>query len=172
MKKDSLIAGIILIVTLIGIIFVIPQLVERDDNTILEKEQIETELRQSRSMLESAKRVKEDFEDLTPVEQESMIEKVPENLDQPSIIDQLAGIGEKNESNLSSVTFSKQKGEAGKKIVSIIANFRNQGSSNPAPALIAALEKNDRLFNIKSLTLLFSSNRSDFSITMEAYYKE
>ncbi len=172
MKKNSVLSFVLLILALVGTVWYVQPLIEQDGQMALTEEQQRTSTEQARLSLEAAKATKAEFDGMTEAEKEKLRTQIPSKLEQQSLLEEMQSIAEKNNVQLSSITFSALPEKDALRRVSIVANF---ASSSPLPStaisLLSTIETSSRLLTVKSLSLLFAPTRSDFSITLESYYK-
>lgn len=172
MRKDSFVVFILIVLALLLAVFYVQPLIIEDNDLQGKMEQVELLRLKATDNLEKAKTIKEHYTTMTEREKERLTKQIPETLDQQSIIDNLASIAKDQGVILSSVSFSKLTGKDLPHRVSILANFTSSSTNTPIVSFLRAVERNDRFFSLKSVAVNLAKTRSDYTIAMEAYYKQ
>jgi Tfp pilus assembly protein PilO len=172
MKKDSMIVFFVLFCTLLLAVLYLAPLIQEDNEMELNVEQQEKIHQQSVQDLQRAKNLKEEYDGMTEVDKARFATRIPDTLDQQSIIDEISMIAKQQGVLLSAVSFSKTTGNDVPKKVAILTSFSSVGDNNPIIALLRSIENGNRLFTMKNISLNFGNTRNDYTFTLESYYKQ
>jgi Tfp pilus assembly protein PilO len=172
MKKNSLLASVLLLVSLLVTIFYLQPLIGHDSELDVTVGQAQDTLDIATQKLEAAKQAKDHFDHMTELDKQKMLLQIPTSLTQQNIIDDLSRIAALNNLGLVSITFAKNTTQDSLKKISVVANLSGLSQSyQTLLTLLQSVERNNRLLVVKNLSATMSSSRNDYSLTMEAYYK-
>ena len=172
MKKHSLVATLLLLVSLLVTILYLQPLINHYSELEVTVNQAQDGLDTSAQKLESAKQTKDHFDKMTEMDKQKMLLQIPTALTQQTIIDDLSSIAASNNLGLISITFAKNTSADSLKKISVVANLSGLSQSYQGlQSLLQSVERNNRLLVIKNLSATMTPARNDYSLTMEAYYK-
>lgn len=171
MKKDTVLSSLFLIAALLLTVLYIKPLIDQDSELDPVVQDTSNMLTEAESAFNHAREVKDNFDRMTEADKEKATKRVPNTVEQQSIIDELSALAQKNNLILSSITFSKVAGTDTYKKISIAANFSSLSEKDQSVNFLEGLETTDRLFSVKNISLLLGKGRSDYSVTLEAYYR-
>ncbi len=171
MKKDTFLASLFLLFSLVLTLLYIKPTVDADAELEAALREKEVAFATSESEFNELRSQKEQFDKLTEAEKEKAIKRVPREINQQTLIDELTALAQKNALTLTSVTFSKAAGGNDYRKITLVASFSNLTGQDKTLPFLESLETTDRLMTVRSLSLLYGQNRSDYTVTLEVYYR-
>lgn len=170
-SQDKSMSVILLAISLVLLIFFLPWLMEKQETLSVEQDTKNMEIIQTEQLFVEKRKQKDEFDKMTLFEREKILKRIPEKMEQETIMQELNDTARKYGFTITSLSFTEEErvGSLGK--LTLTTHFKGSANTLSTASFIKALETTQRLFVIRSFSLLFGQSSSDFSFTLEAYYQ-